>query len=63
GGQHLRKLTEPKISFIMVNYTGNKETFKSFMKGVISDYLNSDKLPKLQENPLVGNVEIPQKAK
>lgn len=58
----MRKLTEPKISFIMVNFSGNKEAFKSFMKGMISDYLNSDKLPKLQENTLVGNVEIPQKA-
>lgn len=47
----------------MVNYTGNKEAFKSFMKGMISDYLNPDKMPKLQANPLVGNVEIPQKAK
>lgn len=59
----MRKLTEPKISFIMVNFSGNKDAFKSFMKGMISDYLNSDKLPKLQDNPLVGNVEIPQKAK
>lgn len=58
----MRKLTEPKISFIMVNFSGNKEAFKSFMKGMISDYLNSDKLPKLQANPLVGNVEIPKKA-
>lgn len=47
----------------MVNYTGNKEAFKSFVKGMISDYLNPDKMPKLQDNHLVGNVEIPQKAK
>ena len=59
----MRKLTEPKISFIMVNFSGNKDAFKSFMKGMISDYLNSDKLPKLQANPLVDNVEIPKKAK
>ena len=59
----MRKLTEPKISFIMVNFSGNKDAFKSFMKGMISDYLNSDKLPKLQANPLVGNVEIPKNAK
>lgn len=59
----MRKLTEPKISFIMVNFSGNKEAFKSFMKGMISDYLNSDKLPKLQANHLVGNVEIPKKAR
>ena len=47
----------------MVNFSGNKDAFKSFMKGMISDYLNSDKLPKLQVNPLVGNVEIPKNAK
>ena len=47
----------------MVNYTGNKEAFKSFMKGMISDYLNPDKMPKLQENALVGNVEISSKTK
>lgn len=59
----MKKLKEPKISFIMVNYTGNKEAFKSFMKGMIYDYLNPDKMPKLQENALVGNVEIPSKTK
>lgn len=59
----MKKLKKPKISFIMVNYTGNKEAFKSFVKGIISDYLNPDKMPKLPENALVGNVEIPQKAK
>lgn len=47
----------------MVRYSGDKGAFKSFIKGMISDYLNSDKLPKLQENTLVGNVEIPSKAK
>lgn len=47
----------------MVRYSGNKEAFRSFVKGMISDYLNLDKLPKLQENTLVGNVEIPSKAK
>lgn len=59
----MRKSKEPKISFTMVRYSGNKEAFRSFMKGMISDYLNSDKLPKLQENALVGNVENPSKAK
>ena len=59
----MKKLKEPKISFTMVRYSGNKEAFKSFMKGMISDYLNSDKLPKLRESALVGNVEIPSKAK
>ena len=63
GGHYLKKLKEPKISFIMVRYSGDKGAFKSFVKGMISDYLNSDKLPKLQENALVGNVEIPSKAK
>ena len=33
------------------------------MKGMIADYLNLDKLPKLQKNALVGNVENPSKAK
>lgn len=47
----------------MVRYSGDKGAFKSFMNGMISDYLNSDKLPKLQENALVGNVENPSKAK
>lgn len=46
----------------MVRYSGNKEAFKSFMKGMISDYLNSDKMPKLRESALVGNVENPPKA-
>lgn len=59
----MKKLKEPKISFIMARYSGNKEAFRAFMKGMISDYLNSDKLPKLQENALVGNVENPSKAK
>lgn len=59
----MKKLKVPKISFTMVRYSGNKEAFRSFVKGMISDYLNSDKLPKLQENTLVGNVEIPSKAK
>ena len=59
----MKKFKEPKISFIMVNYTGNKEAFKSFMKGMIFDYLNPDKMTKLQENVLVGNVEIPSKTK
>ena len=58
----MKKLKEPKISFIMVKYSGDKGAFKSFMKGMISDYLSSDKLPKLQENALVGNVENPPKA-
>ena len=57
----MKKLKVPKISFTMVRYSGNKEAFRSFMKGLISDYLNSDKLPKLQENALVGNVENPPK--
>ena len=57
----MKKLKEPKISFIMVKYSGDKGAFKSFMKGMISDYLSSDKLPKLQENALVGNVENPPK--
>lgn len=59
----MKKLKVPKISFTMVRYSGNKEAFRSFVKGMISDYLNLDKLPKLQENTLVGNVEIPSKAK
>lgn len=59
----MNKLKEPKISFIMVRYSGDKGAFKSFVKGMISDYLNSDKLPKLQKNALVGNVENPPKAK
>lgn len=59
----MKKLKVPKISFTMIRYSGNKEAFRSFVKGMISDYLNSDKLTKLQENTLVGNVEISSKAK
>lgn len=59
----MKKLKEPKISFTMVRYSGDKGAFKSFMNGMISDYLNSDKLPKLRENALVGNVENSSKTK
>ena len=38
----MKKLKEPKISFIMMKFSGDNTAFKSFMNGMIHDYLNLD---------------------
>ncbi|MCM1167802.1 MAG: hypothetical protein NC299_15055 [Lachnospiraceae bacterium] len=59
----MRKSEEPKISFTMVSFSGNKAAFKSFMGSMISDYLNSDKLHNIPQDKSVEKVEITENAK
>lgn len=59
----MKKLKEPKISFIMMKFSGNNAAFKSFMNGMIHDYLNSntDTVNNIQISNSVDNVEITAK--
>ncbi len=36
----MRKTEEPKISFTMIRFSGDNAAFRSFVNGMIQDYLN-----------------------
>ncbi len=54
----MRKAEEPKISFIMVKYSGDKAAFKSFMNGMIHDYFDPDTMHNISQDDSVDKVEI-----
>ncbi|MCM1488161.1 MAG: hypothetical protein NC203_07330 [Firmicutes bacterium] len=54
----MRKAEEPKISFTMLKFSGDNTAFKSFMNGMIHDYLNSDTVHNIQTDHSVDNVEV-----
>ena len=59
----MRKTEEPKISFNMVRFSGDNAAFKSFMNGMIQDYLNPDTVHNIPPDKSVENVEVSTKPK
>ncbi len=57
----MRKTEEPKISFTMIRFSGDNAAFKSFMNGMIQDYLNPDTVHNIPPDKSVENVEISTK--
>lgn len=57
----MRKTEEPKISFTMVNFSGDNAAFRAFMKGMIQDYLNSDTVHNIPPDKSVENAEVSAK--
>ena len=54
----MKKLKEPKISFIMMKFSGDNAAFKSFMNGMIHDYLNLDTVNNIRTDNSVDKVEV-----
>lgn len=57
----MKKLKEPKISFIMMKFSGDNAAFKSFMNGMIHDYLNLDTVNNIRTDNSVDKVEVTAK--
>lgn len=53
-----RTIKEPKINQIFVKYNGNQAGFDLFIKSLLSDYLHSGDVDKVQQSSFVDKVEI-----
>ena len=56
-----RKTEVPRINTATVVYNGDKKLFNTFMKSMISEYLNSDSVPKNSDGKSGDKVEISEK--
>ena len=48
----------PKINTVAVVYNGETKAFDTFIESMISDYLNSDSMPKCSDLAFIDKVEI-----
>lgn len=53
-----RTIKEPKINQIFVKYNGDQAGFDLFIKSLLSDYLHSGDVDKVQQISFVDKVEI-----
>ena len=53
-----RTIKEPKINQIFVKYNGDQAGFELFIKSLLSDYLRSGDVDKVQQSSFVDKVEI-----
>lgn len=56
-----RKAEIPNIKSAVFNYNGDKTAFDFFMESLIRAYLDSDSMPKSDEDDSVGKIEISEK--
>ena len=57
-----KKIEDPKINQVIVQYNGNEKAFDFFMESMINEFLNSCSIANAEQDDSVGNVEKTEKS-